>query len=484
MRISVLAARTMLTAFGALATVACSDHPLPTPPDAPSRSADVSEIGDPFSVGLKLVADGLTSPVAIVSANDGTGRLFIVDQVGLVRVLTSDGTLLPTPFLDLRSKIVPLSPGYDERGLLGLAFHPQYASNGRFFVYYSAPRRAGTAFNNLATFAEYHVSGDPNRADPASERVFLTLDDPQSNHNGGTIAFGPDGYLYMSIGDGGGANDCSPSAPPALRGTHVADWYHAFLCPDGQENGNGQDVEHNLFGNILRIDVNGPLPYGIPADNPFVGKPGLDEIYAYGFRNPYRFSFDMGGELGLLVGDAGQGRWEEVSQVVKGGNYGWNVKEGSHCFNATSSTQEPASCPSVVESGVRAGDRLIDPVIEYANAAQPGGLGVVVVGGVVYRGRNLPQLRGRYVFGDWSRSFTTPDGTLFAATPRGAGPWVIQELRITTSASGRIEHKVLGFGQDPQGEVYVGVTKNTGPTGSTGKVYKLVGPSGKEKKRK
>ena len=450
-----------LTLSGALTAFACSEASRPTSVELSTPSL-ASELADPFSVAIREVAAGLTSPVAIVSAFDGTGRLFIVDQTGTVRILTSTGTLLPEPFLDVRSRMVPLNPNFDERGLLGLAFHPRYSSNGRFFVYYNAPPRPG--FDNTATFSEFRVSADPNKADPASERKFLELDDPQFNHNGGTVAFGRDGYLYMSIGDGGAANDCAPG--------HVEDWY-ADNC-----GGNGQDVEHNLFGDILRIDVDGALPYAIPADNPFVGKPGRDEIYAYGFRNPYRFSFDMA-DGRLFVGDAGQGLWEEVSLVEKGGNYGWNVKEGTHCFDAENNRVSPATCPSVVKSGVRKGDRLIDPIIEYANSAQPGGLGRTVVGGVVYRGRTLRQLGGRYVFGDWSRNFSPPDGTLFAATERNKGLWRMQELVITNTPTGRINHYVLGFGQDTEGEVYVGASRSLGPSGTTGKVFKLIRPSGR-----
>jgi glucose/arabinose dehydrogenase len=423
-----------------------------------------SELADPFEVGAKVVAEGLTSPIGIVSAFDGSGRLFIIDQPGVVRILTRDGQLLTEPFLDIRSKVVALN-AFDERGLLGLAFHPDYESNGRFFVYYNAPPRT-PEFNNTATFSEFHVSSDANKADAGSERVFLQLDDPQFNHNGGTLAFGPDNFLYMSIGDGGAANDCAPG--------HVEDWY------EDNCGGNGQDVEQNLFGNILRIDVDGPAPYGIPTDNPFVGKAGFDEIYAYGFRNPYRFSFDMPTGR-LFVGDAGQGLWEEVSLVTKGGNYGWNVKEGTHCFDAENNRVSPPECPDTVESGVRAGDPLIDPIIEYANAAQPGGLGRTVVGGVVYRGRTLRQLSGRYVFGDWSTSFAAADGRLFAATERKKGLWRIQELIVANQPNGRLNHRVLGFGQDTAGEVYVGGTLNLGPSGTTGKVFKLVRPSGSER---
>src|SRR5438046_7953442 len=232
--------------------------------------------------------------------------------------------------MDVTSTLIPLNPTYDERGLLGLAFHPQFSSNHKFYVYYQLPPRAGgpsagIPWNNLSRISEFQVStSDANAADMSSEKILLDLDDPQSNHNGSTLAFGPDGYLYISIGDGGAANDIGPG--------HVADWYHV------NAGGNGQEIDSNLFGNILRIDVNNGSPYDIPPDNPFVGKAGLDEIYAYGFRNPYRMSFDMGGNHDLIVGDAGQSLYEEIDLVTKGGNYGWNVKEGRACFNAAANT--------------------------------------------------------------------------------------------------------------------------------------------------
>jgi glucose/arabinose dehydrogenase len=424
-------------------------------------------------VGLRLVADGLTSPVTLASASDGSGRLFIVDQIGLIRVLMPDGTLAPEPFLDLRSRIVPLMPGFDERGLLGLAFHPRYASNGRFFVFYSAPLRPGApaGFNTTSTIAEFRVSAaNPNRADPGSERILLQVDKPQFNHNAGTLLFGPDdGYLYISVGDGGGADDVGLG--------HVEDWYAA------NEGGNGQDIQHNLLGDILRIDVDAGSPYRVPADNPFTATPGCadgcDETWAYGFRNPYRMSFDLAGSHDLFVGDAGQELWEEVSIAVKGGNFGWNVKEGTHCFSTANPDESPPACPSSVGAGhPRAGDPLIDPVIEYANHHQPDGLGATVIGGHVYRGTDLPQFSGRYVFGDWSREFEEPDGSLFVAKSRKQGLWMMQQLQITTSPTGRLGHYVLGFGQDPAGEMYVLTTDQTGPSGTTGQVFKLVRPSG------
>ena len=443
-----------------VAATACRDSVQPTAPPADQVAADQKQ-ASASSVALQLVADGFTQPVALVHSNDGSGRLFVVDQIGVIRIIDRNGAVLPQPFLDVRARMVPLNPVYDERGLLGLAFHPEYRHNGRFFVYYSAPLRAGApaGYNHTSRIAEYHVSADPNRADPASERTVLEVDKPQSNHNGGTIAFGPkDDYLYISIGDGGRANDVGLG--------HVEDWYAT------NAGGNGQDVTHNLLGNILRIDVDGARPYAIPRDNPFVGKPGLDEIYAYGFRNPWRFSFDMKHEHALIAGDAGQNRWEEVDLVRKGGNYGWNVKEGTHCFNTDAPTTDRPSCPSAMPDGTP----LIDPVIEYRNAAQGNGVGVVVVGGIVYRGHEAEQLAGRYVFGDWSKSFFgPPTGQLFVADPKGQGMWPFQKLTISTSPDGELHHRVLGFGQDRRGEVYLLTTDNTGPSGITGKVFKFTG---------
>lgn len=462
----------------ALALVACEDgnQTATTAPDVSLRERGASSgnetgpssIGAPITVAVKLVAQGLASPITIVSANDRTGRLFIVDQTGTIHVLTRRGELLPTPFLDVRARIVPLMPGFDERGLLGLAFHPDYRKNGRFFVYYSAPLRAGApaGFNHTARIAEYRVSSNPNVADPASERVVLEVDKPQFNHNGGTVAFGNDGFLYISIGDGGGANDVGLG--------HVEDWY-----PDNG-GGNGQDTEQNLLGNILRIDIDRGSPYGIPRNNPFVGRRGLDEIYAYGLRNPYRMSFDMKQGHRLFVGDAGQGLWEEVSIVERGGNYGWNVREGTHCFDAENNTVSPPDCPRAEQApSPHAGNPLRNPIIEYANSANSGApaetrLGVTVIGGHVYRGDRIERLEGRYIFGDFSRSFVPANGSLLSASAERHGLWTIRELTIANRPNGRLNHYVLGFGQDDRGEVYVGVRDVLGPAGTTGRVYKLV----------
>lgn len=420
--------------------------------------------GTTLTVGLELVAEGFTSPLALMPAPDDSGRLFIIDQVGIISILSSDGELLAAPFLDISDRMVTLATDYDERGLLGLAFHPDYAENGRFFVYYSAPLRAEASpdWNHTSHISEFTVSADnPDVADPESERIILQVDQPQENHNGGQIAFGPDGYLYIPLGDGGGADDVDVG--------HVDDWY------DVNEGGNGQDLAQNLLGSILRIDVDSEgtegQPYGIPEDNPFVDVPGAAEIFAYGFRNPYRIAFDMNGEPGLYVSDAGQVLWEEVSFVTIGGNYGWNVKEGTHCFNTANAEESLPECPDTDPDGVP----LIDPIIEFQNANAEGGLGLTIIGGFVYRGSAIPELEGQYVFGQWSAAFDHGDGSLFVATPStGDALWTFQDLTVATTDSGRLDAFLLSFGQDADGELYVLVTDSLGPSGNTGRVYRLV----------
>jgi len=360
--------------------------------------------------------------------------------------------------------LVTLNAGYDERGLLGFAFHPNFTSNGRFFVFYSAPPRAGgpqpgTPWNNTIHVSEFKAAAGAAQVDLSTEKVLLEIDHPQSNHNGGTLAFGPDGYLYISIGDGGNKDDVAPG--------HVDDWYKV------NGGGNGQDVQQNLLGNILRVDIDQPgggHDYGIPADNPFVSGPGLDEIYAYGFRNPFRFSFDRGGDHRLFAGDAGQSLYEEVDVVTKGGNYGWNVKEGTHCFSTADDLKEPGSCPSVDS----AGNPLIDPVIELVNTANPkgGGITIAVIGGYVYRGTAVGSLAGKYIFGSLSGDGSAPAGKLYQATPQGPGLWPFTALSLKTFPD-NIGQWIKGFGEDAGGEVYVMTSSNLGPSGTTGKLYKL-----------
>lgn len=413
------------------------------------------------SIDLVLIADDMVSPVGLVPSPDNTRRLFVIDQIGMVWIIDNDNNKLDEPFLDISNLMVSLNSDYDERGLLGLAFHPDFSTNGRLFVYYTAPPNAGgpeegESWDNLSRISEFTVSGsDANQVNLSSEKIILEVDQPQFNHEGGTIAFGPDGYLYISIGDGGQANDVAPG--------HVEDWYEV------NEGGNGQDIVSNLLGNILRIDIDGGEPYGIPGDNPFVDTEGLDEIYAYGFRNPFRFSFDMGGDHRLFVGDAGQSLWEEINVVEKGGNYGWNVKEGTHCFDASENQNVLEACPEVDIYG----NEISDPVIEMNNASNPeGGSSLTIIGGYVYRGNDIPEYRGHYIFGSFAQDFSSPSGEVFIANPTGPGLWSFDEINFK-NYSGTIKYFLKGFGQDLNGEIFLATSDNLGPSGSTGKIFKI-----------
>lgn len=416
-------------------TISPQSKPLPT---AISRE----------EISLELLAQGFASPVGLVSAKDSTGRRFVIDQTGLIRIIDKNNNLLTPPFLDLKSKLVALNSSYDERGLLGLAFHPDYKNNGRFFVYYSAPLRSGAPanWNHTSRISEFMVSPlNGNRADQSSERIILEIDKPQANHNGGQIVFGPDNLLYIPVGDGGGSGDAGLG--------------HA-------SGGNAQSLD-TLLGKILRISVETSNAYGLPADNPFVNKAGRDEIYAYGFRNPFHISFDASGSRALIAADAGQNRYEEVDAVTRGGNYGWNIREGRHCFDPDNPNSSPLSCPAP-------GKTLIDPVLEYKNIAQTGGLGAAIIGGYVYRGNSIPKFQGKYLFGDWSKSFSSGDGTLFISQREGSN-WPFAELKVQGRANGRLSAYLTGFGQDEDNELYVLTSGNAGPSGPSGKVYKING---------
>jgi glucose/arabinose dehydrogenase len=411
-------------------------------------------------VQLELIASGLTAPVAMAAPKDESGRRFIVDQTGLIYVLDSQNQLIDRPFLDVRDRMVRLNTNYDERGLLGMAFHPDYAENGRFFLYYSAPLRPGapSGWDHTSIVSEFRVSQtDPNQADPDSETIIMAIDQPQENHNAGSIVFGPDGTLFIPLGDGGSAHDIGTG--------HVGDWYAV------NQGGNGQDVEENMLGSILRIDIDNGNPYAVPTDNPEISE-NFPEIWAYGFRNPYRIAFDPGGDHELFVGDAGQSLWEEVSIVEAGGNYGWNVLEGAHCF----STADPRNPNAITECpGMDSlGNPLIDPIIEFRNSSHPdGGLGTSIVGGVVYRGELLPAWDGRYIFGQWSTSFRSPVGGLFVATKSEDDSWTFESIQIINFPDGDLGEYLLALGQDAEGEVYVLTSSSTGPNGNTGKVYRL-----------
>jgi glucose/arabinose dehydrogenase len=337
----------------------------------------------PLSAATQLVpvVTGLSSPVFVGHAGDGSNRLFIVEQGGAIRVVQPGGSTA-TVFLDINSRV--LSGG--ERGLLGLAFHPQYGANGRFFVFYT---RNG---DGALVIAEYRVSSNPNVADNA-ETVLLTIPHPSfSNHNGGMIAFGFDGFLYIGTGDGGSGND-----PP----------------------NNAQNIE-SLLGKILRINVNSGSPYSSPGDNPYVGVPGRDEIFAIGLRNPWRFSFDrITGQM--WVGDVGQGAREEVNTpIVKGGNYGWRVFEGSLCTGLDASLcNSPAN--------------FIPPVFDYTH----GGGRCSVTGGYAYRGSSGTFQTGSYLYADYCT------GEVFL--------WDGSSQQLVLNAGSPIS----SFGEDQQGELYV-----------------------------
>ncbi len=404
----------------------------PTPTPTPSPSAEFGE------VDFRVVADGVTAPVSMAYPESGD-RLFIVDQVGIVWVM-EDGEVRDEPFLDISDKMMSLNQGYDERGLMDIAFHPNYGENGKLYVYYSAPLRneAPDNWDHTSRVSEFTVSD--GEVEIGSEKIVLSVDEPQSNHNGGQLLFGPDGYLYISLGDGGNANDRGVGHPP---------------------EGNAQNLS-TLLGSILRIDVDGDEPYGIPEDNPFVGEEGRDEIFAYGFRNPYRMSMDSKGRL--FVADAGQNLFEEVSIVEKGKNYGWNIKEGKHYFDPDNPQNPPDSGPGEGPYG----RELVDPIIEYRHPES----GVsVVVGGHVYEGNSLASYQGAYIFGDWSFSFSQPQGKLFYATP---DDWNVENLPLKDRGDGELNEFILGFGEDRQGELYVLTSGTSGPTGESGKVYKIV----------
>lgn len=416
---------------------------------------------DDIRLDLQLVAEGFVSPIGVVAVPDNSNRLFVIDQAGKIWIINANGTTQPTPFMDVTSTMIPLNPNYDERGLLGLAFHPQFATNRKFYIYYQLPPRPGgptpvNNWNNLIRISEFQASAANNNiADMSTERIILEVDDPQGNHNGGTIAFGPDGYLYIAIGDGGSANDVAPG--------HVTDWY----LPNA--GGNGQDIDSNLFGDILRIDINTGSPYGIPPDNPFVGSTGRDEIYAYGFRNPFRMSFDMGGDRALYAGDAGQVLYEEINLVTRGNNYGWNVREGRICFQAANNDTALATCPTMDPLG----KTLMDPVIVINNTANPaGGRTLTIIGGNVYRG-SIEALRGKYIFGTYAQTAGTPNGELFVSAPAGQSAWNFDELSLVSYPSD-LGYYLKGFGQDNAGEIYLTVGTNAGPSGTTGKVFRIV----------
>jgi glucose/arabinose dehydrogenase len=364
-----------------------------------SLSLSVSAGPAPLAIGLEPVLANLSEPVYVTAARDGSGRLFVVEKRGVIKVLQPGGTK-PSVFLDISNKVTTTGT---EQGLLGLAFHPRFATNRRFYVNYT---RSG---DGKTVVAEYRASaGNPNKADKDTRRTLLTISQPAPNHNGGMLEFGPhDGYLYIFMGDGGPGND-----------------------PDNR----GQDLESRL-GKILRIDIdrpNGKKHWSVPPDNPFVGQLKREEIYALGFRNPWRASFDRLTSA-LYVGDVGQSAREEISIVAKGGNLGWRVFEGEQCSGLDAD---------------RCGDSgFIAPIVTYQTHA---GGRCAVVGGYVYRGARGALPDGTYVFGDFC------SGEIFSLAG-GVFNVLLPESGVT----------ITSFGEDEAGELYV--------VGREGTVHRIVG---------
>jgi glucose/arabinose dehydrogenase len=365
--------------------------PVPIATSSPSPSGAPS-LAPVKGIRLERVVAGLSSPIGITSAGDGRGRLFVNEQGGRIRVVEADGTVREQPFIDLSDR---LEAG-GERGLLGLALHPDFAANGRLFVHYS---RAG---DGATVISELTAAADHETASAASERVIFTLRQPFPNHNGGEVAFGPDGYLYIGLGDGGS---------------------------EGDPSGNGQNRQV-LLGKILRLDVDAPAAtgkqYAIPSTNPYATGgiapgAGLPEIWAYGLRNPWRFSFDRGtGDL--YIGDVGQNAWEEIDRQPAGSaggeNYGWKIFEATHCSS---------DCGSI---------NAVPPVAEYGHDA-----GCSVTGGYVYRGTRQPGLVGTYLFADFcSGTIWTLPGAADGVTPR-----VLAETGL----------QIASFGEGDDGEIYL-----------------------------
>jgi len=423
------------------------------------------------SIALQTVASGLVSPVTGTVVPGDSKHLYVADQGGMIWAVDVRGSSPKTLVADLSgllvsslAKVIPGLP-YDERGLLGLAFDPGFEDNGLLYTFTSenptpAPdfttQPGVTPAGGQTVISQWRVldrEAEHLMVDPSSRRVLMRIDKPQFNHNGGELAFGPDGMLYISLGDGGAADDQGPG--------HV-------------DGGNAQSLAPgNVLGKVLRIDPHGNNSangqYGIPRSNPFVGRPGADEIWAYGFRNPYRFSFDARSGR-LVAGDVGQNDIEEVDVVRPGRNYGWPVKEGSFLFD-----NGGAGAGFVTERSPGSPAGLVDPVLEYDHTA-PGGVrcgfgapptacqGIAVVGGYVYRGDDVEALRGHYVFGDYSRAFAQPLGRLF----------VKKGSEVTSLPDPGIA--VFGFAQDSRGELYVLGNMTGLLSGTTGTVLRITNP--------
>jgi glucose/arabinose dehydrogenase len=431
-----------------------ADMGMMPPPFDPNNPIPATIATGSVDIELTEIANTLTSPVFGSSAPGDPDRLFIVDQPG--RIIAFDLSAdTQTTFLDISNLLVPLGAfgpdSFDERGLLGLAFHPDYATNGLLYTYTSelvggvadySTIPVGDVPNHQSVIREFTTPDPSDPAsgpDPAASRVLLRLDEPQFNHNAGALDFDANGYLLISIGDGGNADDEGLG-----HGT----------------TGNGQDTT-NPFGAILRIDPLGNnsanMQYGIPQSNPFESQPGqAEEIFAYGFRNPFRMTVDD--QTGnIYVADVGQNAIEEIDHVMLGGNYGWNLKEGSFFFDPNGNND---GVVTDVDPGVPAG--LIDPIAEYDHDE-----GIAIIGGFVYRGSALAALAGRYLFGDFG-NFTADAGRLFYLDTNDE----IREFNV-----GTLPFAVLGFAQDADGEIYVLANTTGTPFGTTGMVLRIDPPA-------
>jgi plastocyanin len=442
----------------ATATATATATPTPTPL--------LPRIGKgPVRIELQTVLTGITSPMQWLPANDGSGRMFLVEQTGKIKIF-NNGSLNATPFLDVTSRLAALSANYDERGLLSMAFHPGFTNPSspgyrKIYTYTSEPV-SGAAdftvpmsgqFSCQAVIAEWQVSaGNPDVIDPATRREVMRIDHPQSNHDGCTLLFRPsDNYLYISLGDGGAANDSGDGHNPTT--------------------GNGQDLT-TVLGKILRIDPLDPAltpsssdpvsangKYRVPISNPFVAttQPAnrVAEIYAFGLRNPFRFSFDAPSDK-LIAGDVGQDHVEEIDLIEAGKNYGWNRKEGTFLFNSSNGNVsfDPAPDPA-----------LTNPLAQYSHDD-----GIAILGGFVYHGNAVLALPGKYIFGDLAATGSVSGRLLYLDDLNSA---VIRELRIGN------DERVLGFflkgfGHDANGEIYVLGDTNIGPAGTTGRILKII----------
>ncbi|NKC11904.1 MAG: hypothetical protein GKR94_06790 [Gammaproteobacteria bacterium] len=434
---------------------------------AGNLAAPVAAAVSIVDVTLKLIAHDLTAPVHLEAVPGNPRSRVIVEQTGIVHRLDENNTLHRAAVLDLRPRLVELLRGFDERGLLGFAFHPDFAQNGQFYVTYTAPLRPGapSGWNYTRRVSEFTVDDPSNpTTELGTERVLLELDWPSRKHNGGGLAFGPDGYLYIGFGDGGGVHGV---------GKEVLN--DAFNVPPVRRHWDAQAQDTTTwFGSILRIDVNRGFPgYAIPRTNPFKGVHGRPEIYAWGFRNPYRISFDRAGTGDFFVTAIAETLWEAVYRVRGPGNFGWPIWEGFHCFSRITPLSPPKNCPRIGAQG----EVIQFPIIEYPNMSvlrkgAPAGLfgkGTAVVGGVLYRGGAIADLKSNFILGDWSQDFRKPSGQLWRASPtsRWGEPWKLEPLLTLNT-------RIISVSQDADGEIYVLTSDEFGPFGVSGKVFKLL----------